>query len=239
MPPWMLGAVKAMYAQDAYMFVDGAHRSGLIRPTKGVKQGCPLSPLLFALYVNDLGPRLQSPVYGARIFGSARRVTHLFYADDLVLLAESAMDLRQMLHTLSMYSWVKGLTVNTSKSKVVVFNSMLGGTDRDPALYYNGERLGVEPHFKYLGLVFNRSPNMSSMLLLLQSVLARTQARIRLSSIAISTSHRAHRLPYWPLQAGDILGATDESPQYVSVCIGLRTQQTCSNHAQWCVQKQL
>jgi len=163
MPPWMLGAVKAMYAQDAYMFVDGAHRSGLIRPTKGVKQGCPLSPLLFALYVNDLGPRLQSPVYGARIFGSARRVTHLFYADDLVLLAETAMDLRQMLHTLSMYSWVKGLTVNTSKSKVVVFNSMLGGTDRDPALYYNGERLGVEPHFKYLGLVFNRSPNMSSM----------------------------------------------------------------------------
>ena len=163
MPTWMLGAVQAMYAQDAYMFVDGERRSGLIRPTKGVKQGCPLSPLLFSLYINDLGPRLQSPGYGARIFGSARRVTHLLYADDLVLLCESAMDLRQMLGTLSMYSWTKGLTVNTAKSKVVVFNSRLGGTARDPAIYYDAERLGVEPHFKYLGLVFDRSPNMSSM----------------------------------------------------------------------------
>ena len=176
MPPWMLRAVQAMYAQDAYMFVDGERRSGMISPTKGVKQGCPLSPLLFSLYINDLGPRLQLPGYGARIFGSACRVTHLLYADDLVLLCESARDLQRMLDTLGSYSWAKGLTVNTGKSKVVVFNSRLGGarnhtqgggvgarTHNSPALEYNGARLEVEPHFKYLGLVFDRSPNMCSM----------------------------------------------------------------------------
>ena len=168
MPHWMLGAVKAMYAQDAYMFVDGERRSGLIRPTMGVKQGCPLSPLLFSLYINDLGPMLSSPSYGARMFssgpGPARRVTHLFYADDLVLLAESALDLQHMLNSLGMYSWVKGLTVNTAKSKVVVFNSEFGGTPAsDPLLHYNGERLGVEPHFKYLGLQFNRNLKMCTM----------------------------------------------------------------------------
>ena len=163
MPAWMLGAVKAMYAQDAYMFVDGERRSGLIRPTKGVKQGCPLSPLLFSLYINDLGPRLQTPSYGARIFGSASKATHLLYADDLVLLAETALDLQHMLTTLSAYSRDKGLTVNTSKSKVVVFNSLLGGTGRSPVLMYDSERLGVEPHFKYLGLVFHRRINMDSM----------------------------------------------------------------------------
>ena len=125
MPHWMLGAVKAMYAQDAYMFVDGERRSGLIRPTKGVKQGCPLSPLLFSLYINDLGPRFRASE-GARIFGSARRASHMFYADDLVLLAESALDLQHMLTKLNAYSRDKGLTVNTSKSKVVVFNSLMG-----------------------------------------------------------------------------------------------------------------
>ena len=77
-----------------------------------------------------------------------------------MLLAENALDLRHMLDSLGMYSWVKGLTVNTAKSKVVVFNSQLGGTARDPLLH---ERLGVEPHFKYLGLVLHRSPNMVTM----------------------------------------------------------------------------
>lgn len=147
------------------MFVDGERRSGLIRPTKGVKQGCPLSPLLFSLYINDLAPRLQSRNYGARMFGSAQRVTHLFFADDLVLLAESANELQSMLDRLSMYSWVKGLTVNVGKSKVVVFNSggAMGEPGRDPVITYNGGQLGVEPHFKYLGLVFHRSPNMVEM----------------------------------------------------------------------------
>ena len=176
MPPWMLGAVKAMYAQDAYIFVDGEKRSGLIRPSKGVKQGCPLSPLLFSLYINDLDPRLMASqaqaraqpgsrnvTFGARMFGSARRVTHLFYADDLVLLAESAGELQLMLRALERYSSDKGLTVNTSKSKVVVFNSMMGGTNRGPELTYNRVALAVEPHFKYLGLVFHRRINMVKM----------------------------------------------------------------------------
>ena len=169
MPPWMLGAVKAMYAQDAYMFVDGEKRSSLIHPSKGVKQGCPLSPLLFSLYINDLAPRLRDSqptdsTFGARIFGSARRVTHLFYADDLVLLAESDRELQLMLDVLRAYSTEKGLTVNTSKSKAVVFNSYrLGGSNQDPVFIYNGEQLGVEPHFKYLGLVFHRQINMDRM----------------------------------------------------------------------------
>ncbi len=163
MPPWMLGAVQGMYDRDAYMFVDGGRTSGQIHPTKGVKQGCPLSPLLFALYMNDFGSRMAVRAHGVPMHGQPqRKITFMFYADDLVLLAESRVSLQRLLESLESYSMQKGLAVNAAKSKVVVFNSQQGGAQAEQ-FWYRGERLEVVAEFKYLGLVFQRELCMSKM----------------------------------------------------------------------------
>ena len=54
MPAPLLSIIQNMYEQDAYVLVDGS-KSARVPPNRGVKQGCPLSPFLFSLYVNDIG----------------------------------------------------------------------------------------------------------------------------------------------------------------------------------------
>eukprot|EP00983_Pelagomonas_calceolata_P026958 847296-Pelagomonas_calceolata.AAC.2 len=64
-----------MYANYEYILVDG-YKQARVRPHSGVKQGCPLSPLLFSLHINDvdcLAENVQGAITGTRDV----RVTHM------------------------------------------------------------------------------------------------------------------------------------------------------------------
>eukprot|EP00983_Pelagomonas_calceolata_P064783 1148287-Pelagomonas_calceolata.AAC.1 len=63
MPALLLQAIKEMYKYE-YILMDGDKRAR-VRPTNGVKQGYPLSPLLFFLYVNDMGIGMSEGIRGA------------------------------------------------------------------------------------------------------------------------------------------------------------------------------
>jgi len=91
-------------------------------PSCGVKQGCPLSPLLFSLYINDVDC-IARDVRGVVTGIADVCVTHVLYADDLSLTANEPGQLQMMLDRLSACALRKGLIVNTSKSEVVRFNS--------------------------------------------------------------------------------------------------------------------
>ena len=173
MPQHLLGAIRGMYENDTYILVDGGRQTQPIHPTRGVKQGCPLSPLLFSLYINDFGSNLQAPslqVHGIPLRNGGRSVSHIFYADDLVLFSCSVSGLNHMLEDLQRYAGKKGLTVNAAKSEVVVFGTKRlpvrreGGARSDIVqFWYGGAELAVKAEFKYLGMLFHRSMSMARM----------------------------------------------------------------------------
>ena len=157
MPTVFLRVLQDIYEGDEYILTDGCKRV-CINPERGLKQGCPLSPLLFALFVNDIG-EISGEGEGACSGLDSVQVPHLMYADDLSLLANDAGQLQRMLNRLRHYASRKSLTVNTKKSCVMHFN---GRPDNMPAMYFNAQEIPVADSFKYLGMVFDSYGNMSA-----------------------------------------------------------------------------
>ncbi len=121
MPTSLLKIIQNLYDAVEYVLVDGT-KQARVRPTSGVKQGCPLSPLLFSLYINDVDC-IARDVRGAVTGVADGCVTHMLYADDLSLTANEPEQLQMMLDRLSAYALRKGLIVSTFESEVVHLNS--------------------------------------------------------------------------------------------------------------------
>ena len=90
---------------------------GKITSKTGLKQGCPLCTQLFSLYTNDIVEDL-----GMHLTVEERRLLYmLLFADDMVLLSESAETIEKLVKGLEVYTNKWGLKVNLSKTKIILF----------------------------------------------------------------------------------------------------------------------
>lgn len=110
---------------------------------RGVKQGDPLSPKLFtALLESQIRKLNWDTEHGININGV--NLTHLRFADDIVLVARSAEKLEQMLIDLEKTSAEAGLQMNPKKTQVMTNVTEL-------PININGTPIEYVPEYVYLG----------------------------------------------------------------------------------------
>ena len=110
-----LATIQAIYNDDSVQSEVHGVTTKPVFLGRGLRQGCSLSPLLFALYIADLGQDLALSDEGFRLGKVV--VSGLLFADDLVVLARSAEGLLRLLTMVQKHASLLHMEINTSKDK--------------------------------------------------------------------------------------------------------------------------
>eukprot|EP00775_Hariotina_reticulata_P015185 gene15185-biopygen2136 len=129
--------------------------------TRGVKQGDPLSPLLFGLFIDQLEHWLAVHVPAAGVQLGPTLLQLLLYADDLALVASSPAALQQLLDSLAGFCQQYAMEVNVRKTEVVEFRRPRT-RPTDWQWTFAGHVLPVSQQFRYLGVVFHATKGMTA-----------------------------------------------------------------------------
>ncbi|MCO5591155.1 hypothetical protein L7F22_045136 [Adiantum nelumboides] len=129
---------------------------------KGVRQGCPYSPTLFNIFINDVIN--EAADFGVDIPGLTQKIQGLLFADDLVLLADSPLELQNALDRLSTWAHSWGMKFGISKCQATVFFGDLADLKKNGSFTLAGERVEVTDKYRYLGIIVDSNFNLETII---------------------------------------------------------------------------
>jgi hypothetical protein len=149
----MWRVLKNIYVKVESSVVVNAERTDWFELYTGVRQGCILSPTLFAIFIDGLANLVKQCSVGAK-FGPVE-LSILLFADDIVLVADNIQNLQKMLYVADEYSKMYRFGFNGSKSNVVVFSGKKE-VKLDRKVYLGSLELEQKMSYKYLGLELDK-----------------------------------------------------------------------------------
>ena len=162
----LVSAIYNLYANAKSCVKHNGSISNAFACNVGVRQGENLSPLLFAIYLNDFELFVSKHYKGLDNLACEAskylndddvemffRLFVLLYADDTIVMADSPKELQTALNAVHNYCTTWKLTVNATKTKVVIFSR--GKVRNFPIFNYGTENLEVTDDYTYLGIAFN------------------------------------------------------------------------------------
>ena len=151
--PKILSNVSNIYASCQACVILNRHLTESFPTKVGVRQGDTLSPTLFNIYINDLAICLNNSRKGIKL-NENLEVTSLFYADDLVIMAETTDNLQSLLNILHQWCQQWRMSINIGKTKVMHIRNK---TQARSNFSFNVGSSNIEmiDKYKYLGLVLD------------------------------------------------------------------------------------
>ena len=151
--------IKNIYCNDkACIKINNMEITDTFEINQGVKQGCILSPLLFNIYMADLSKILDQVLHER--YPDAEYPSCILWADDIIMMSEDEVVFQNMLKALEVYCTENELTLNTEKTKCMIFNK--GGRLIRKSFSFNGNQLETVRRYKYLGFVVTPSGELNT-----------------------------------------------------------------------------
>ena len=143
--------IKRLHDSTAYMIKVKGGYTNPINSHLGLLQGGILSPKLFNLYIDDITDIFDEHCDPVDLQNET--ISHLLYADDLIIFSKTEMGLKHSLQNLEDYCREWQLGINVTKSKILIFNST-GRKLKSDQFRLQGNPLEVADSYCYLGIIF-------------------------------------------------------------------------------------
>ena len=111
--------VKVFYSEIESAAINNGFATNWIKPSTGVRQGCPLSPYLFILSAEIMSNKIRqcNEVHGISLFRNEIKLSQ--FADDTNLLCSDLISVENGLQLIRSFGEISGLQLNIGKTKAM------------------------------------------------------------------------------------------------------------------------
>ncbi|KAH6591765.1 hypothetical protein BASA50_008513 [Batrachochytrium salamandrivorans] len=173
-PRRTLAFLKALYTSSSARARAGSLLSDPFPVQRGVRQGCPLSGLLFNLFINDILDGVE-PITVPGLPRDTNPIRGLMYADDVAVFADSEQSLLAASTAIEQWANRWEMQFGVAKCGIISFTGHLAPRLDNPLdIRLHGQLVSRVESYKYLGVLIDSKLDHSAWLKQKRSALEHT-----------------------------------------------------------------